>query len=405
MNIKFYKVTALLFSSMIVFGSTPAFAKPLPVAPAPAPKPAAKPAPAPAAKPAPLPPVYVYSPPPVKQPTPTPPPQPQPNPPTPIYAAASPSPWMVQTPAGAKQTAAALDNIALTAGNLTAAKQSTLASGGTVDTTPIGSALFDTGKVASNADVKALAKDSIIAIKEALAAGTPLDNLMLNVAGGASNTGGSTAAGKALNDLTAAARAQAQVDAIIAAGASSKPPVYLTLDNFNITAKTANNSSLTSQATKVSLITLTPPAEIPTFKPLQDSPPSCLTNSFLCYTPPTCATDASLCNPQPTCATNPSMAGCNTVIVIPNCSTNPGMAGCSIAVASGSRAGAAASSNTGAAASSSAGAATGSSAGAATGSGSNSGGSSLGSVNPCIANPGLAGCTQPATPPVKVRPS
>ena len=374
LNIKLRSVF-ILSLSFILLGSTNAYAKYVPPKPAPkppvysytppapvykAPAPAPKPPvysytpPAPVYKaPVILPPVYVYTPPapkpnpvvykpapePTKTPTPTPQPKADPTPPKPVYSSPSPAPWQVNTASGSKLVADAQSTIANTSGNLAAAKDLAAATGGSVDTTKIGSAAFATGKVTGNTDVKALANDSAAAIAAALASGASLDNIVLNINGSASNTGGSTAKGAALNDLTAAARAQAQVDAIIAAGKKEVPPIYLTADNFNVTASTKNSSSLTAQNASVSMTVVTPPPAILFVEKIiptcSNTPgmagctkiievPTCLTNPSLCTPPPvvkTCATDASLCPPPvvKTCATDASLCPppVTPVIVIP----------------------------------------------------------------------------------------
>lgn len=359
----------ILSLSFILLGSTNAYAKPMPSKPAPKPPvysytppaPAKPPAPAPKppfysyTPPAPvykapvtLPPVFVYTPPapkpepvvykpapePKKDPTPTVQPKPTSNPPLPVYTSPSPAPWQVQTASGAKLVADAQTTIANTSGNLAAAKDQAAATGATVDTTKIGSATFATGTVKSNTDVKDLAKDSAAAIAAALASGASLDNIVLNINGSASNTGGGTAKGDALNDLTAAARAQAQMDATIAAARSKNPPIYLTADNFNVTASTKNSSSLSAQNASVTLSVFTPPPVVVPIIPIYQAPtqiitssggPTCAQNPSMAQclkiVEPTCATDASLCTPpvKPTCATDASLCTqpVTPVIVIP----------------------------------------------------------------------------------------
>jgi len=301
----------ILSLSFILLGSTNAYAKPMPPKPAPkppvytytppapvykAPAPAPKPPvysytpPAPVYKaPVTLPPVYVYTPPvpkpdpvvykpapePTKTPTPTAQPKPTSNPPLPVYTSPSKAPWEVNTSSGSKLVADGQATIANTSGNLAAAKDQAAATGATVDTTKIGSATFATGTVKSNTDVKDLAKDSAAAIAAALASGASLNNIVLNINGSASNTGGSTANGAALNDLTAAARAQAQMNATIAAARSNNPPIYLTADNFNVTASTKNSSSLSAQNASVTLSVFTPPVVTPIYQaPIQVITPS-----------------------------------------------------------------------------------------------------------------------------------
>jgi hypothetical protein len=284
----------ILSLSFILLGSTNAYAKPMPPKPAPKPPvysytppaPAKPPAPAPKppvysyTPPAPvykapvtLPPVFVYTPPapkpdpvvykpapePKKDPTPTVQPKPKADPAPPIYAPASPAPWEVNTASGAKLVADSKANLAQTSGNLAAAKDQAAATGATAENIKIGSAEFNTGKVVANTDTKGLAKDTAGAIGDILASGKPLSDIIININGSASNTGGGTAKGDALNDQTAAARAQSQMNDTIAAGKKENPPIYLTAANFNLTASTKNTKSLTAQNSTVSLTVFTPP--------------------------------------------------------------------------------------------------------------------------------------------------